>query len=467
MYIPSVKKHKVRLFDFSGGIDSSVDEKLNKKGASVSFNFSFKNGALKDGEGFKALSVAGGPCLLDGAAPQKIYYYRRYDPENDVRDDRILVYADDGYIYGRKADAADDFEKIDDLHFDSAPEGVCYKLNGKDVMLFSSEDRIYVYDCDAVSFSSYPAPEITSMCVCNERLFVTTGGESTTLWFSENFDPTNWYVSLSEAGFIDFQDGKGKLLKVVEHNGYVYIFRSYGITRVYAPYLQSEFSTTNIEADSVRIIGKSVVDCGKKIVYMTENGFFSFDGEYSVRILKKLDAYILGVDNESVVSAFYNGRYYAKILVNIGGKIESVVLSYDVTDGDFYLIRGANVIDMLTVLSDEKAKLFALVDGSGCVCELTGSPVCLEKKLKKIWRSPFTDFNVEGLKTLGSVSLYTKGDVRLSFESERGEKCVTVYGGKGIKRETVGLKGEDFSVTITSDTEGANVSNLTLEFLKV
>ncbi|MBP5372684.1 MAG: hypothetical protein J6Y44_00670 [Clostridia bacterium] len=465
MVIPRVKKHRVRLFDFSGGMNSSVDEKLNPLGAKSCFNFLYSDGALKDGEGLKARLSGDKRIEMTEAAPLKLYYYSRYDNVNDERDDRILVYSDDGYIYEWKLNGGSAFIKKSSLSFERAPEGVCYKYNGEDVILFSLDDRIYLYD--GVTVSDYAAPEITSMCVYNERLFVTTGGESTTLWFSENFDPTNWYVSLDEAGFIDFQDGKGKLLKIVELKGYAYVFRSYGITRIYAPADQSDFLATNVEADSVRIVGGSVVDCGKKVVYMTDNGFYSFNGEYSTRILKKLDGYIEGQNNSGVIATFLNGRYYAKIKVSIDKKVQTAILSYDVESGDYYLIKGADVIDLMTVYADDKAETLALINGSNVVCSLKKGASVLNKKLKKIWDSPFTNFNVSGFKTLKSVSLYTKGDVSLIFKSDSGEKTIKIYGGKGLKKAPVALFGEDFSVTIVSENEGADVSNVTLEFTKV
>ena len=464
MNIPEVKKYNVRLFDFRGGMDSRIDQKLNPYGAAVSFNFLSENGALSDGEGFSELKIGGDVVELTAAFPKKIYYYKRYDTELEKRDDRLLIYADDGNVY-EYDETERSFSPIQGLSFLKPPEGVGYKLNGKDVFMFSSGERLYVYDGETVN--DYTAPCVTSMCLYNERLFVTTGGESTTLWFSENFDPTNWYVSLTEAGFIDFQDGKGKLLKLTESDGYLFVFRSYGITRVYAPYLQTEFSATNIEVDGVKIVGNSVVDCGKKTVYMTENGFYSFDGTYSVKILDKLDGFIDHAYDDDVVASFCNGRYYAKLRIKLEGKSETAVLSYNLNNGEYYLIKGADVTDIKEVLTDEGSALFALINGEKRVCELKKGSVLFDKNLKKIWKSAFTDFNISGIKTLARVSLYTKGEINMRLESDRGEKTVTIYGGKGLRRETIGLKGEDFSVTISSEKENASVSRVALEFLKV
>ena len=458
--IPDVKRYKIKLSDFAVGLDSSVDPKLSPRFAEAAFNFVGCDGALKDGEGVKDYAFGEGSCLLSGASPVKLYFYKRYDADEGARDDRLLVYASDGYVYEKTLSGA--FTKISDLHFSAAPEGVSYKYNGNDVFLFSYGDKLYVYDGSAVS--GYDAPSITSMCVYNERLFVTTGGESTSLWFSENFDPTNWYVSSTEAGFIDFQDGLGKLVKVVEFDGYAYVFRSFGITRVYAPAEQSEFCAVNLKTDRVRTIG-GIVNCGKRIVYLTENGFYSFNGLSSERILKKADGFIRGVDNDNVVAAFVRGRYYAAITARIAEKLERVVVCYDVNRGDFYFIKGVPVTDLSEVSDYNSVDLCAIVENENGIFAFAPDAI-FKKPLKKIWRSAFTDFGIDGRKTLSRITLYTANDVRIAVRSDDGERSFVLRGGKGLRQETIGLCGENFSVSIISELPRADVSCVTLEFTK-
>lgn len=463
MNYPKTKREKVRLFDFSSGLDAKKNENLRPLSAKISFNFSLKDGSLRSGEGAEYFTVSGEPVALTASAPKKIYYYKRYDVLNGVDDDRLILYAADGSLYEKPLFSSGGFSRVGTLSFNSPPEGVCYKLNGDDVIMFSHGERLYVYD--GTNVSDYAAPLITSMLVYNERLFVTTGGESTTLWFSENFDPTNWYVSLTEAGFIDFQDGKGKLLKMTESDGYAFVFRKYGITRIYAPFDQSEFTAVNVEADNVKIVG-GVVDCGKKTIYLTDNGFCAFDGSYTSRVLTGIDALIRNVDNSGVKAAFFNGRYYAAIKISTDGKLVDVILSYDVSDGEYYFIEGVAARDITTVFAGEDNYLLLLLDGDNRVYKLSAISKAGDKILKKIYETPFTDFFIDGRKTLASVSLSSKKDATLIIKSDEGERRIRVFGSRGIIKQTVGLKGTSFSVRVESVLPEAEISKITLEFVK-
>ena len=461
MYIPKTKRFQVRITDFFRPPDASIAAALRPKTASSSFNFSLKDGALKDGEGAAVFAVNGYDCEISGKQLLRLYYYSRYDYLNEEKDDRLLVYADDGRIYEKKLKDDSAFAPVVGLEFAAAPEGVHYKFNGEDVYLFSHGERLYLYDGSTVS--DYAAPDVTSMCICNERLFATTGGESTTLWFSENFDPTNWYVSLNEAGFIDFQDGLGKLLKVIEHDGYAFVFRNYGITRVYAPYEQNEFTGANAEIDKVRIYGGSVADCGNRIIYLTENGFYAFDGVYSAKIATALDGFLRGEDNRSVVAAYRNGRYYALINVNVDGEKEKVLLSLDANSGEYYLVKGLDIVDIATVFEDE-GKLLFLTRGDGFVSELTDDAEFYGEPCEKIWRSAFSDFGTVGRKTLAKVFVKTKGDITVTIKSDEGSETLQFSGYNGVSAATVGLVGESFSAQIKSEETGAEISSLILEF---
>ena len=465
MKFPKLMRKKIRLFDFSRCLDASVSPNLRPDRAAKCFNFRYGDGALKDGEGLEIFKVNDFASTFRGVVPKKIFYYKRYDNELGVKDDRIILYGSNRRIYVKAVTSTIDFAPIPNLFFDTAPQGVCYKLNGEDVFILSSGNRIYVYD--GSNITDYAAPEITSMLIYNERLFVTTGGESTTLWFSENFDPTNFYVSSTQAGFIDFQDGKGGLLKIAENDGFAYVFRSYGITRVYAPFDQNEFLSASVEVDNVRIIGGSVVDCGKKTVYLTENGFYAFAAGRSARILKGLDNLLKGCDNESVCATCCNGRYYASLNMKIDDEVCPVTLSYDVSSGEFYLIKGIEPIDMITVFDDSKNYMLALIKDGNTVYKLTDKAVFRDKKLVKTFVTPFTDFNIEGRKTLASISLHSATDAFLTFKSEEGEKRIRVFGSAGVQRQTVGLKGINFSVAIECVYDNSDISNVTVEFTKI
>ena len=111
------------------------------------------------------------------------------------------------------------------------------------------------------------------MCVHGERLFLTDSSNHNSLWFSDDFDPTNWNVSLSEAGFIDMIGEKGRLLKVISFGGYIYVFRSYGITRVTAYGNQKSFSVADLFVSSGKIRGESITVCGDCVLFFASDGY--------------------------------------------------------------------------------------------------------------------------------------------------------------------------------------------------
>ncbi|MBQ3571955.1 MAG: hypothetical protein IJA15_03915 [Clostridia bacterium] len=195
------------VYDFSQGISTSKDKRLTPLYTAVSsFNTQFKSGALTDGYGICACDFKDKPLpefLIENATPQKIYYYKRYNENVGLYVDYLLLYADDGNIYKAILGQDKAYTLIEGLGFSSAPYAVTYTYNGNDVIIFSVNKQLKIYDGDSVTEIT-DAPTVTSMCIHNERLFVTEGGQKTTLWFSDDFNPLNWNVSLEDAGYLTY-----------------------------------------------------------------------------------------------------------------------------------------------------------------------------------------------------------------------------------------------------------------------
>ncbi len=463
MKIPIKKSFKVNLHNFSLGFDGGVDEKLSSiTRPEKSFNFSTETGALLDGFGVSQLEVNQVKLALpEGVFAVKSYYRPYFDQELQEDRDSLCIYASDNNFY--------EFSLIDgsrtlveDLVFDTAPIGVSYKLNGKDVLLLSSKESIAVYDGESVE--TYSAPEITSMCVHNERLFITTSGERTSLWFSTSFDPTNWYVSLDEAGFIDFQDGLGKLLRVVSFNGYVYIFREYGITRLYAPTEQMEFFASNIACDRVRIYGESIAVTGKNIIYLTDNGFYCFTGSSFSRVAQPINSYLFEVDKNQNFATYFNGKYYCQTTFKLDDVKENAVLCYDIAEGNCYLFKGCKFSYFEAVNESLVNNVIFLVEGQNKIGVLDKGSSVFGLKLNKIWQSKKSDFDYEKRKVLTKVSFYLKGSATFTFCSDEGEKTINVSGKNTLQKVMIGLSGTEFYVKIFSKEKNVKISKITLNF---
>lgn len=466
-YTHNLKKKKINLFDFNNSVNGRIDGHLGKNtSAKNCYNFDYADGALKCGAGVEQLEILIGdnhyvPSVPDGLIPKKLFYYKRFDDQTNLRDDRIIALYEGGDVYEWKIySGSGKMTKISGLTFSSIPFGVNYRLNSEDVILFSLNGKLHVYN--GTEIKTYDGPTITSMCIHNERLYAVAGNGETELWFSKTFDPTNWNLNLEEGGFIDFRGKAGGLLKVISIDGYLYAFANYGVYRITAYNDQLETIAEALYLNSGRIIKNSVTECGSYIIYLAEDGFYKFNGTSSYRILTELDKYLEGVSNEDMSAIYHNGKFYASVRIKTD-KTYKAVICYDLDSKEFYLAKGLNVYDLEKIDGDGFSFLAVLSEGYSEFGSLSSDGALFGKPLSKIWKSNPSDYGVYGEKTLSYISLYTRSDVTIELESEYGKKTVGISGSTFRQKKYVGLKGTTFTVTIKSQSRNAEISKMLLE----
>ena len=456
---------KIVVRDFSAGINGNKDEERLSPGECVfSYNFALSGGTLKDAGGVKKADFGGKCPKFDaaGVTPERLYYYKRYNETTKVYDEFLMIYGSDHYVY--KAAMTDDaFSKMPALNFESAPTAVPYNYDGKDVMIFSCAKNYRVYNGSTVTLVG-DVPQITSACIHAERLFATEGGSKTSLWFSDDFNPLNWKVSLDDAGFIDIREGIGSLVKVLSFGGYVYVFGLYGIVRVTAYGDQTEFSVDGIAASSGKIFDGSIAVCGDRIIYLAEDGFYSFSGGTPTRIMSKLDEKLAGIDNSDAKGVYFGGAYYCKMTMTTDCGVLPVLLKYDVHRRTFVVMRGLNVKDFAVRGGETDSELLLLVKGKNYPATLSGKGECFSVPLQKKWVSGKSDFGTTETKRVTRLALRTITDVDVTVESERGSRLLHFSGSKERQSLPIGLKGDSFTITVECGAAGASVSALEIEY---
>ncbi|MGN0818999.1 MAG: hypothetical protein ACI4M6_01190 [Christensenellaceae bacterium] len=464
-------KKRVRLFDFSGGINGSVDTKLYQdRFFDFAVNFDSSNKSLRDGHGYDKLyfyqpNLGTYQELPFGVFPLKGYFFKMYDKTSEEYDDRMLVYCTDKNVYESHIyKTGSNLTKVEGLSFETAPQAVCYKLNGDDVLIFGDGNGLKVYDGSGVTTVD-DAPEITSMCIHNERLFITCGGERSCLFFSDDFDPTNWSVSLTEAGFIDFQDGLGSLVKVVSFNDYVYLFRRYGITKVYAYGDQSEFYATPVLSGCPQIKDDCVYLCGDEVIYLTDVGFYSFNGSYSRKIMSGLDKYLCTYTKNHPFGDYYNGELFIHTMLIIDGKTEKYVVVYNTASGWFYLMEDIDIRGMKTINAENLNELVLFRGGDSKVYFLTDKAQVLNAPMTKRIRTAFGDFDIRGSKILSYIRLYTDKPLTIRIKTDFEEKIIEVQGSASNQKIPVGIKCNSLSIELISNELEAEISKVECEFL--
>lgn len=467
--VPSVKNSFLSVKGFTGGLNGKIESRLlSLNYSSLSYNFDNKSGALTDGMGVKEMTfpLAGGTektLSFPNVVPSKLYYFKRYDQVNKCYDDRILAYCSDGYIYGASVGGTDTvFVQIPELMFSSAPIGLHYKYNTDDVMVFSCGNKIYIYSVNETLIVDN-VPNITSMCFHYERLFVTTDDEGTTLWFSDDFDPSNWDVSLTEAGFIDMQDERGKLIKVVSFLDYLYVFRLYGITRITAYGDQSDYDVSQLFTSGGKIFAGSITTCGDRILFLSSDGLYCFDGLETTKIMSGIFPFIDIENAENCFSEYIDGIYYLKVPVVIDGIGQSALIVYDVTENNGYLSCGTGVTDMCAA----KSSVYALLMLTGGSVIATPSDICLNfsSAMSKLWRSPQFDFGSSERKIIRTLSVSTSGELNIRVISDSACRNLIAHSGTSVL--DVDLTGENFIIELTSAQSNAKISNLYVKYSNI
>lgn len=464
------KTRTVTVNVFGGGVNRETDQGiLPPRFSHESWNFNVSTDALTDGEGLRpfTLPIRDGNALSLplGRRAVKCYFYRKYDKNAQKADDRLLAYASDGKVYDAPISGEKGFTAIPDIAFDSPPVGANFRYGDEDVYLLCGKDgKLVVYGGSGRPTVVVDSPYVTSMAVHGERLFVTCAEQPTVLRFSDDFDPTNWYVSLDEAGYVDFPDERGNLLSVRSFLGYLYVFREYGITRLDAEGAQSGFSANQLYVASGKIYGETVCVCGDRIVFLASDGLYEFDGITARKVLDGI-APLFAKDNLDAVGAYAHGKYYLACNVLDEENTIRAVLSYDVSSGSFYLMRGFDVQNFVEIRAGGEEELGVVLRSGKLAFRADQCTDDSGKNLEKVWRSPMSDFGVYGeRKRLEKLCFFSDGDVTVKVETEKASRQFFVRGKSGLITLKPNVTGSVFRLTFSSETLGARIVRPVMTF---
>ncbi len=480
---PGFSTNQINIESFSAGMNTSKDASLTNLSEAISVeNFAFNDGALKNGIGFEDLVESLGQNteilkrdleMINGF--ERVFHFYKYNQETNSREDKLLLLGSDMQLYYINLfDESKQLKTLRGITFTSLPSAVRYRLNGEDVIILSSEtDNMVVWDGVNEPYIVLDAPKISSMTIHYERLFATVDGEKNAVWFSDDLDPTNWSLSLDEAGFIELIDERGALLKVVSFLDYVYIFREYGISRLTAYADQQTFAVSNLFVSSGKIYSNSVCVCGDRILFLAEDGLYSFDGVSTHKILENISNNLTR-DNSSACACYHNGYYHlacnfafhdeneessglnAVVTIEIDGmKLANISRGVKIK----YLCTIEN-IGVVALAFDETKNAFLLT-------KLCKNASFFGKPLEKVWISPTTKLGFgQTKKTLRKIYIETTGEVSLFVYCDEKPKVFSFKGKNAPQAKRVNLPLNNFSFRLVSRDQTTNIKNLGFEFLK-
>lgn len=483
MFYPNRKLRKsskdaiVIFTNFQKCMNTDTDEAiLPYKEAKLSYNFNVKNGALCTGYGVKELTL---PKLTlpgerviktPGKDIKQLWKYRYYN-QIDKRDDSQIVCMDsDGQLYyvllqDNSSACCPIFRQTP---FKGIPTAINYRLNSIDTLIFSSEeDGMWKYATNFGLTEVEDSPHIVSMCLHYERLFAVVGGERNRLAFSANLDPTNWKADLSNGGFIDLQDERGALQKVITFNDYVYVFRDYGVTKVSAYGDQTDFSVSQLFVSSVKLYGNTVTVCGNKIMLLTRDGIHSFDGYSTHKLNLGIDELFKNVENDSACGVYYKNKFLLACKLNFnddekvgcenydGGYVNNALIELDLVTNELSITRGIDIASMVVVDDPRFAKVVVCLNGehSKKFGELCEDGCAFGQPLTKKWVSPKSNMGYPTkIKHIKECLIKSKSPCTIVIKTEKETKNFEVLGKETSQRIKLNMIGEQIEVSFKSNT---------------
>lgn len=478
---PKVRHSMVEFADFRKGMCRNIDPNIMPVSyAYNTYNFDISDGALKDGLGIYALSAMhlsrSAELRYPAGEIKAAWQYYRYDFSRLKRDDKLVIYMSDGYLYYTDLFADDcDFKQIQNSYFSSTPNFLNYRLNSEDVIIVTSpSDEMLIWNGNSEAYRVPQAPKISSMTIHYERLFATSAGESNQIWFSKELDPVNWDINLESAGFIEMNDERGALLNVMSFLDYVYVFREFGITRISAYADQTQFFVSHLFTSSGRICKDTVTLCGDHVIFLTSSGLYAFDGLQTYKILDEISDAIKDIDNAR--SVFYNGKYYLackfdfndgqKVLCENSQYVCNAVIEYDTIKKSYILYRGIDINSFLVLKIGSQEILTFTSQGNyaDILSVLSYGGQYYDSDYIKVWQSPYTDLGRgDYTKTLKAIYLISRTPCEIVINADGTQHKIKVQGSRAVQRIPYRLKFRLMSISFLVSTQGSYITRPMLE----
>ncbi len=484
LLLKKIKKFKLTYSSFANGMNTEIDENLLPiKYAKKFFNFSVKSGALKSGMGFSALSLPKYytsdeerliPVVNPDEAILSIWHFPYYHEDSKIIRNSILFYTSTEQLFFFRT--VWQFSSYYTLfnptqYFSGKMNAIYYKLNGVDSMLIfvPEEQKIIIFPKTEIPQVITDTPNLVDICLHYERLFAILDGDRKTLMFSANLDPTNWDVELSEGGFIELADERGSINKIVSFNDFVYVFRDYGVTKISAYGEQEQFSVTQLFKSSSKIYGNSVACCGDRILFLARDGLHVFDGYSTSKIILNIESMFENINNENCFGVYFNSKYYLACKLNFndddqigcenysGGYVNNALIEFDIKTGDFNILRGVDILNMIAIEELNISKLVACFNGEfkNRFGQLDKSGKIFGNVLSKQWLSPLSNFGYPNQKKIvQEVLIKSKSNCKIIIKSNLEEKTYTIKGSEVTQRVKTNVRGELIQIKFICDEEG-------------
>ncbi len=473
------KYFKFNMFD-KIPCSSQLESEVGYNNAVMSYNFMESGGKLVPAIGIQDFQMPTSLTNLNdevlvpilGNEVQKLYSFAWFDRGANVIQYYLFYFNDDKKLVYENLFWSRPLRLTIDTEYNTAPAGISYRINDKDYMIFAAADGdVYVFGSD---YNTYvpSAPKLMACCNHDERVYALTAHARHSLVYSEKENLLEWTEDLTKN--INFSDERGNINKIISFRDYLYLIRDFGITKVSTYSTSTNFSINHVYQTSSYIYPNSIASDGENIYFMTDDGFYSFNGNKASRIV--LACFDMLKDFSGCNAACFKSKYYLACKVDFkdkikvgcenfsGGFVNNAIFVFDIANEKVEFIRGVDVAELLALNNPYKSKLVMRFNNEkiGHIGELTSTDNMFGKNTHRLWESPFNDYGeYDCVKRIESFSIKSTDKCTVTIISERDSKVFKIDKSDDIQTLRAGIIGKKFKVRIESDSNG-EISDLLL-----
>lgn len=448
--LKSLKTKTVVFDDFSGGMNCRAKRQIPSKYASVCFNLSGDFGSLKQNFGIDELPLQNGDVI------KSVKCFK-------LNEKTYAAYVDERNAVKTFAlDKPDEVQQI--FTAQGHPDLFAFKSGVNACLIISDDGGSYLYDGESV-VKIEGIPKLDCAVLYYERVFGISHGSGGRLCFSAVLKPSNWAEGYFDGGYIEFDDDFGQVLDAAVLNGKLFAFGADKIAEVSATSSQDEFFIKKIYALHGEVIKNTVKSCGNKIVFLTTDGLYAFDGNSAIKLASNLDDNFVISGCEQ--ACFFNAKYYLACKLDFSDKRKigcerrqfnnNAIVEVVLADGLANICRGVDVCSL------SKTTDGVLIAAGGKLGRLTDGGMFFGRSLPKVWESLTGDFGINGIKTVKGVSLYTDTDVTLKIVADGITRSFYINGKNNFQQIKTGVCGRFFKICFESVSSKPKIINPTFQ----
>lgn len=465
---PDIYKKQYRVDKFYGVDGISPDETLSLGYAKYMCNLSVSNGRISGCFGVDNAKANGKiiPCgALIGKLLRNAAIYRKNNYVNGENCDIIVYQMSDNKIY--TAEIGKD-EVLTDTSIevaDGKTNFLNYHYNNNDnLLIFDSNGTLNIYN-GSTNNSRTGLPTFADVCVHKGRIYGIVNKNENELKFSAPYDPLEWEDGVGGAGRIKFTDEGGALRKLVECGNELFIIRDYAIYKLIAYEDMSEYTLIKLFVGDSRIYPETAATINNKLIFMTEDGFFSYNGKSFEKVWRDVFPYVENAEYAAAIGCgdkyYLTARFVTEGEDTIGDEAyanyNNGIIAISILTGSVSFLRGADASKFLKC--NYGGKTHILIEHSPGIRAMqlgmiTDDGKIYNKTVKKIWRSPKTPLTyITSDKILRKFYIKTNVPLHITLSLDKDYEFDLSASDK-IQSITVNKRAE--SIAVKMETNGEN-----------